>query len=371
AEKIDVAPPPLTSDVAPTLSTTMGASAPLWQAPPSYSSGSCSTEPCFCPQLGRYFDDAYFTVEALYWKPSEPGGRGQILNTTSPDPNSPNPAAPTQVPLVGFRTGTPNPDYEWGVQALVGTWLNESMAVEVGGFWSNPFLLESLEPNPLSAPGIIGGTATFAPTNIPLERADAYFQIENHSIQTNARFALWRGAEVEIDGLTGLRYIGYDEEFILNSRRTQQAGGGNVSERFHTGNEILSWQLGAESSIRLKNYFYMRSLLAYGLGGTFQNLDISRRSDINGGFLTGNGSNLGSSDRTSGTQTAELAITAEYRVTPNIRFRAGYQWLWISDVLRAMDQLDFPGMTAGSPIRTNRESDVWLQGFTCGLHVDF
>jgi hypothetical protein len=67
----------------------------------------------------------------------------------------------------------------------------------------------------------------------------------------------------------------------------------------------------------------------------------------------------------------ELGVNASYRLTPSLSLRAGYSLIYLTDVLRAGEQIDTSiGTAGGSPPHPQANLDptsLWVQGINLGL----
>jgi hypothetical protein len=94
-----------------------------------------------------------------------------------------------------------------------------------------------------------------------------------------------------------------------------------------------------------------------------------------GGFLA-QPSNIGKSTRNMFTAIPEIGVNLKLDVTCNLRATLGYNFLWVSNIVRSGSQVDLnvdprqinnPGFIATQPARTVNDGTFYLQGLTAGV----
>jgi hypothetical protein len=315
----------------------------------------------------------YYAAEFLYWELKDPKARGYLLHTQRLVDG-------TVASFGGFHTATPDNRDEVGFRLTAGRRINDLVSVEVGGYWVNPTahpvqLLDNVallnggtlvEDNVSLAPGITptGGAALAGEA---LTLAELMYELENHGIEANTRVLLYNSPKLVVDGLGGIRWIDHLENFDI-----QMAGAtvGSIHEAFHAKNTLLGGQVGSEVRYNVHEYISLHGLVKFGATANIQDM-IVRGPFPGGGRFTGPG-NLGGIDQTHFAAVFDLGTKIVFHLTPNLRANMGYSALWISDVIRPLDQLDLPNSVAGgSPTLTPRSDTLWMTGFHAGLELSF
>jgi len=179
-----------------------------------------------------------------------------------------------------------------------------------------------------------------------------------------------------------------------------------IEDRFETINNFYGGQVGVTAEYRRGPFSVEgRASVALGLNhevvnvdgsGLFINPDGSTQRSVGG--LLALPSNIGHHERNRFAVAPELGVTFGYQVTDAIKVFAGYNFLWISDVVRAGDQIDrvlditqIPGFvtplgngtfrTVGGAIVTPlspprpvvpfKETSFWAQGATLGIEFRY
>jgi hypothetical protein len=226
-------------------------------------------------------------------------------------------------------------------------------------------------------------------------------------VQANGVAVIYRDASWEVSGLGGFRYLNLSEAFNLRlnifgvpgSAYTGESGW--AADEFATGNHFY----GATLGVRGKYYIGPVSIEATGrvsFGVDNESLDVSGGfQEFNTPIVSGmpglafgirsvtqgpNGifaqpSNEGSSSGTRFAVVPEVGIKLGYQITPSLELTVGYDFLYISSVLRPTDQIDRnfskglpflqdPTATVG-PTRRFKTSDFSAQGLTFGVSYRF
>ena len=236
-----------------------------------------------------------------------------------------------------------------------------------------------------------------------LQGADAY-----------GLFNIWQGGLTRWDFLFGFQWLALGEE--LNYTSLNQTGGQaqshvifNTFDSFSTSNNFYAALLGVrfESSPDdgrggWRGGFYYRADFKLGLGDTVERTVIDGETQTNlatplkaapityaGGAFT-QLSNLGGHDSDHFAVAPEVDLTAGYAVNTWLRVSVGYDFLFISDVLRPGNQIDggvnlfrtslvqqasppiaAPAINPERPTFTANQSNFWAQGLKLGAEVRF
>jgi hypothetical protein len=221
--------------------------------------------------------------------------------------------------------------------------------------------------------------------------------------QANGVAVVYRDASWEVSGLGGFRYLNLSEGFnlrlnIVGIPGTMYNGeSGWAADQFSTGNHFY----GASFGLRGKYHFGPVSVEATGrlsFGANNESLDVSGAfQEFNTPVVSGipgvafglrpltqgpNGifaqpSNEGSTLGARFAVVPEVAVKLGYQVTPALELTVGYDFLYISSVLRPTDQIDRnfskglpflqdPSATVG-PTRRLKTTDFSAQGISFGL----
>jgi hypothetical protein len=310
-----------------------------------------------------------------------------------------------------------DPCQTWGVEAsgfiLGGRAAHFGAGPGAGGlpFLARPFFNLSTglpDAEIVSFPGMsLGSVAVDAPTNL-------------WGAEVDLRRNLLSGCAWRVDLLGGFRYVRLDEglhvteQGVLTSTVATTVPGltllpgdqFTVQDRFDTRNQFFGGQLGAAAEYRRGPWSVeIRGKVA--LGDMHQVLDINGATIVTRGttplFLSQGGllalgtipgqvgaGNIGHYSRDRFAVVPELGITVGYELTSRLRIFAGYNVLFLSNVLRPGDQVDLnlnpnliPSFVLLSPTHRPfpvagihpsvpfRESSFWAQGVTCGLEYRF
>lgn len=238
--------------------------------------------------------------------------------------------------------------------------------------------------------------------------------LANGAVAVHLDNSLW-GAEVNyrrflrgngcarLDGLIGFRYMNFTENlsitesFVRTADSTMSIGtpatSGIVNDSFKAENNFYGGQVGLTGEVRRGRWFVNgRSTIALGTvnqtatiaGGqslVFPNGSIGQ---YQGGLLALPGANIGSHTQNKFAVLPELGLNLGYHVTPHLRVFVGYNFLYLSNVLRASGTIDqnvdaaripnFP--LAGSPAPLGgiahpapqfHTTDFFAQGISFGL----
>jgi len=206
-----------------------------------------------------------------------------------------------------------------------------------------------------------------------------------------------------IDVIGGARYLNLQEGIALiediqdeNTAAVpaqQRGGSGHVEDHFNTANQFAGFQGGFDAQWRCGRWSAdLRGKLALGAIAESLNIQgINTFSQANGsvtsfqGGLLAQPSNIGRHDRDGFSLVPEVACNVGYQVTDCLRGFVGYNFLYLSNVVRPGDQLDTvvnssqiamfppPGtlVPATRPAALFHTTDFWAQGLTLGLEFRY
>jgi hypothetical protein len=232
-------------------------------------------------------------------------------------------------------------------------------------------------------------------------------------VVVNLQNSLW-GADVNyrrflagtpafrLDGLAGFRYLNFKEELGITETFIRTPGSpmdvgvpalaGTITDRFRTENNFYGGQVGLTGEIRRGRWF-VDSRASIAFGTVNQSAQISGGQALAfpngvaqypGGLLAVPGANIGTFTQNKFAVLPEVGVNLGYHVTPNFRVFVGYNFLYLSSVLRPAGAIDpavdaaripnfpLPGSPtplpgAAHPSPQFRTTDFWAQGISFGM----
>jgi hypothetical protein len=340
------------------------------------------------------------------------GQQTPALVTTSPD-GTPRPQAgvlggPTTV-LHG-DTGLDD-NHRYGMRATLGYWLDDCgcTAAEVtwfslgdgansGNFYAGAFgtPLSPILARPFF--DVVGDQQNSELVAFPdvLEGSvEVLTSSEMHSVATLLRRNLRRSCGSRLDFVGGYRYLRFREGLTVYEDLTSTDPGGIVAvgtqiellDSFSTENDFHGGEFGLSAVID-RGQWSLDALAKIAFGNMHQTISIDGSTSVtvpNGTPVVSNGgllalsSNIGTYSQDSFAMIPELNLNLRYRLNCRTSLTAGYSLLWITDVARAGEQIDFGVNTSqlpangGSVVGPNRpdvlmsSTSMWAQGLNFGL----
>jgi hypothetical protein len=215
------------------------------------------------------------------------------------------------------------------------------------------------------------------------------------SAEANLRCALCRSCWHQLDLLAGFRFLGFDEDLTLTDTTTQPARQSvALSDRFTTRNLFFGGQLGAEAEARWAHWSGdLWAKVALGdnretvniSGTTLMTTPAGAQTALPGGLFA-LPTNIGQYTRDQFSFIPEFGMHLGYQVNHHLRLFAGYDILYLGNVVRPGDQMDrginptqaaigaanAPGLTGPArPLFTFHETDTWAQGVTLGFEFRY
>ena len=220
-----------------------------------------------------------------------------------------------------------------------------------------------------------------------------------YGLEANLRRTVCCGCNYRLDVLGGYRYLNLSEglhitEDLVALRAVPQAGIGvgdriRVTDRFDTRNQFNGGQFGLAGEYRFGR-LYVGGSVKLALGDMHQVVNIHGGTQITpamGGAPTVFNSGLLALSSNSGTFSRDrFAVVPEgtlkvgYQINNNLRAFVGYNFLYVSSVVRPGDQIDrvlntnlIPPFTPNAPAGPPRPlvpfkaTDFWAQGLTFGV----
>jgi hypothetical protein len=198
-------------------------------------------------------------------------------------------------------------------------------------------------------------------------------------------------------GMIGYRFYRYGENASITQSLTETnpaAGAGTqavTNDGFGTNNTFNGFDMGFRAQF-VWDQFSLDLLTRVAVG------DLQRRITINGiqavtvpgaptiyqtGGVLALVSNSGSFDSHDWKAAPEFGLNLNWQIRPYVKLSAGYSFLLLSGVARAVDQIDTTinqnflppaNLAAGGPIRpffTVQRSDMWIQSFNLGIEFTY
>jgi hypothetical protein len=224
------------------------------------------------------------------------------------------------------------------------------------------------------------------------------------------RYKLLRGCDYKLDLLGGFRYvhlgeslnIADSETFLVNVPSLGIGAGDNITvfDRFSTHNNFYGGQLGLDFEYRYGRWLLgLRGKVA--LGSMNEQVNISGNT-IFTGMVAGGGSvsrtggflalpsNIGQFNRDHLAWVPEIGLKVGYQLSDHVRLYVGYDFMYLSEVVRPGDQIDLgvnskqlPGRDANGVLQNGmlmnparptvlfRSTDFWAQGVSLGLEFRY
>jgi hypothetical protein len=211
--------------------------------------------------------------------------------------------------------------------------------------------------------------------------------------EVNLRRNLWCGPQHRIDYIAGYRHIQLSEGIHITEQLAVPATGAPVisfieRESFHTRTVFNGAQLGVDGECRIWNRWFLGwgTKVALGNAHHIVTIDGSTTRIIAGGTtetqpgaLLATQTNIGRYTSNRFAVVPEVNLKIGYDLTDNCRIFVGYDFLYMSSVVRPGDQIDlnvnqsFRPFTGGAgtgprqPAFVFRTTDYWAQGLNFGL----
>jgi len=350
---------------------------------PFFSGGGagCANGHCMVDRLNRLFGGGIFeprTGAARYWMSAEYLS-WWVRNTTTPilATSTVTPGSDAfigqagTIPVLGGSTLGENPLN--GFRLGLGWWFSDC---QTHGLDARIFVLGQGSANQaVNSETFPLLTRPFFNLNqaIPFGETVAFPGFAVGAVGVNLQTSIW-GAEANyrrrldcgqfpcarLDGLVGFRYfnlkdqLNIDESFIRSGTAVPSVGipnvvAGLVQDQFRTENNFYGGQFGVTGEVR-RGRFYVDGRATVALGSTFQSAEIYGAQNLvlangsliqsQGGLLTATGANIGKFTQSKFAVMPEVGVNFGYHITPHLRAFVGYNFLYLSSVLRAGDTID-------------------------------
>jgi hypothetical protein len=209
-----------------------------------------------------------------------------------------------------------------------------------------------------------------------------------------------------LDLLFGFRYVGLNEELQITEQFARVPGSppgvgnpavlaGSVTDKFRTENHFYGAQVGLAGEVRRGRWFTEgRATIAFGqvnqsleVNGAQQLQLASGPGSFGGGLLALPGANIGRYTQDEFAVVPQVGFKVGLHLTPRLRAAVGYDFLYLSSVLRPGDQIDqgldvtripnFPLPGAVAPLPTVRptvplrDTGVFAQGISFSVQYNW
>ena len=213
-----------------------------------------------------------------------------------------------------------------------------------------------------------------------------------------------------LDLIAGFRFLELREELTIAENLVVQPGvpvlgtfpnlggvpfvGGTqigVRDHFRTENRFYGGQVGVRGEYAMGGGLFVNGTAKVALGVMDQTVDIDGATIVSGpggtvvapGGLLTQTSNIGHYNHTEFATVSELGVNLGYQVDRNFSVFVGYTLLYVTNVVRPGDVIDFtvnstrvptsliPATGPAQPAFSFRDSDFWAQGFSIGAEVRY
>jgi hypothetical protein len=253
-----------------------------------------------------------------------------------------------------------------------------------------------------TTPGNVGPNAEVFAGNGVTGSATIHTFSQVWGIEGNLRYKWCCGPNYWLDIIGGFRHLNLSEgiDITEDAQSFQRNGAPGIRflerESFRTRNQFNGAQLGFEGETRLGSRWFagMNAKVAIGsvhqiinIDGstTFSNVPAPFFNSTQPGALLATPTNIGRYTANRFGVLPEVGFKIGYDVTDHLRIFAGYNFLYLNNVVRPGEQIDTnvnqafrpsiagPGIGGGprQPAVLFRTSDYWAQGFNFGLQYRY
>lgn len=291
-----------------------------------------------------------------------------------------------------------------GIQATLGAWLDKCnlIGVEASGFLQ--------EQRTLGA-GFTANGAGVPPLYVPVFRADlgregaftiadpvllggigrdlaVAFRTRFWGTELNGVARLYRTDNLTADLLVGARYLDLSEDLTLTADLLEGGGDFRLQDSFLTRNQFFGGQIGTRLGWH-SELFLVELTTKIAFGNNHEMVDIagSTTKDTKGAITTFRGgiltmpTNIGHQTSDMFAVAPEVNLKIGINVTKNITGFVAYDFLYLSNVVRAGDQIDrninptqatgAPLIGVARPVRAFDHTDFYSHGVNFGVELRF
>jgi hypothetical protein len=265
-----------------------------------------------------------------------------------------------------------------------------------------PFIEESTDPGGNGRPAAPTGTQTAEITGAPGIANGTIGIVAStraYGFDPNLRMKLLCGPNWWLDGLVGYRYFELDDSIAITENitpnQTVLPGVQSIvlQDSYATRNTFNGAQVGLEGEWRFLPRWSLGGSVKIAAGDLMQQIRISGGTNATftdgtsqnfpAGFFTQR-SNIGNFTRHQFSVLPELGLKVNFDVTDHLRLYAGYDVMYLANVVRAGDQIDTRINSSQAPLSPSpqvfgpplpsvlfKKSDFWAQGVNFGLEYHY
>jgi hypothetical protein len=381
------------------------------ESPPAYAPvadtpfaeiASCAEGPCGRP------GQCWIRAEALWWwiDPT----RLPPLVSTSPAGTAEDDAGVLGTPGTSIVIGNENVNDQLriGTRLTIGGWFDaeRTCGVELGFF-----VLEGQATQrgaagdgaPILARPFLtpGGAQDAELVSFPDTVSGAVFVDANSNnlwgLNLDYRELFCCGGNWRIDFLSGYRFLRYDENLTIREDLAPQGDDIvpgtriQIADSFSAQNQLHAWEFGFVGDLQHDRWSF-EFLAKLGVGLNYQDMNIDGitlvtvpgfGSAANVGGLLALQSNIGHFTKSEVCLLPELGFNLGWQATDHLRFQAGYTIFWLTDIIRAAEQIDLrvnrallppvenPDAQPRLPTVLFKDNQLWVQGFNIGFEYRY
>jgi len=308
-------------------------------------------------------------------------GSGFIFSNTSPTDFSTTQNDPTKILAIPFVNTAPAGSFNNINPVNVGAQTGNNAFLLAGGSVGSPF-----------GPPNVGSVSITSTTSF-------------WGAEINGLINLYRDNRTQINFLAGFRYLDLQEDLYINATTGVNLPfiGPNetsrFSDQFGTRNQFYGGQLGLRAEWT-NGTFFASAMGKVALGVNHEEVTVNGSYvDLLPTFYTGFGAgpgglfaqrtNIGTTYRNQFAVTPEAELRVGINLLTNLRIFAGYDFLYLSNVVRPGNQIDphinvtgmgsspinpgFPGPLVGAaqPASQFNQTNFWAQGITFGIQISY
>jgi len=203
------------------------------------------------------------------------------------------------------------------------------------------------------------------------------------------RKAIKRCPSSQVDLLVGYRWLQLKDDLLINQHAVEAQTTTNIDlyDWFNTKNNFHGAEFGLHWTRPLNCLWTLEAVGKFALGNTRSVVLIDGQTTtvttggttVTDGGLLAQESNMGSHTRDHFATVSEIGLNLKRRFTPRLEMTFGYTFLYLSDALRAGDQIDMNVNLAqdgeptqiASPAVPMKSDGFWAQGLHLGLEYAF
>lgn len=262
---------------------------------------------------------------------------------------------------------------------------SENFIFSAGDKLARPMINVGVPPGPNRQPVNFAGLLPGSSVNV--NYTDYLWGLEG-----NLRHKCWCCPWGHVDFLCGYRHVEFEDGLTITENLLYATGGSQtIVDQFTSKNRFDGFQLGLDGECRLWWRFWLGCKLRVGLGNMHQIVNANGfttpvfpgtgDTSVGAGGLLALPSNMGQVTRDRFAVVPEVNLKLGLTLTRNWRFWVGYDFLYLSEVVRSGEQIDLtvntnqmPPAIPGGPARPMvlfRTTDFFAQGVNFGLECRY